>query len=115
LQTIYCNWWDAEEPRNSSEGSKTKSRAKRKSKISEGSGLGWPEVIANMAFLNVWCGVIPLAHEVSHFTVLFGCQPSSIWVIVAEIPNEVCYFTVRHFVTEFYKSNGCVAIKVVTR
>src|SRR6266404_4346799 len=32
LQTIYCNWWDAEEPRNSGEGSKAKSRAMRKSK-----------------------------------------------------------------------------------
>src|SRR5260370_29050044 len=32
MQTIYCNCWDGEEPRNSREGSKTKSRAKRKSK-----------------------------------------------------------------------------------
>ncbi len=45
--------------------------------------LGWPAVIANMAFLNVWCAVIPLTNEVSHFTVLFGRQPGSIWVVVA--------------------------------
>jgi len=51
------------------------------------SGLGWPAVIANMAFLNIWRSVIPLANEVSHFTVLFGRQPSSIWVVVTKIPN----------------------------
>lgn len=72
-------------------------------------------MISDMAFLNIWCGVIPLADEESHFTVLFGGQPSSIWVIVTEIAYEVCYFTVRNLVTEFYKSNGCDAIKVVTR